>query len=85
MNNGLLGCSPGHPLVRSLLTKVGTPWPAWGGEDVDFMQRVAFAIMSNDPKSALHAAAAPNSSGEAGNDFAPFLASTGPGFFLLRR
>jgi len=71
LNNGLLAAHPEHPLVHSLCEHVGRPWPEWGGEDVEPREAVAFHL----ERSGLLEGplAAPG--------HAPFLATTGPGFF----
>ena len=72
INNGLIGASPGHPLLEFCLERLGTPWAAWGGKFVDPMELILG-----------HVQAAGFLAGEdvAGGGFAPFIATTGPGFF----
>jgi len=72
LNNGLFAASPGHPLVSFLCERVGRPWPEWGQSDVDPREAVAHQLeLSGMLGGGLLAP-----SGQA-----PFLATTGPGFF----
>uniref|UniRef100_A0A7S4VRY4 Alpha 1,4-glycosyltransferase domain-containing protein n=1 Tax=Alexandrium monilatum TaxID=311494 RepID=A0A7S4VRY4_9DINO len=71
LNNGLFAARPRHPLVDFLCGRVGRPWPEWGGGDVDPREAVAHQL---ERSGVLGGALAPGGR-------APFLATTGPGFF----
>mmetsp|Transcript_90601 Transcript_90601/g.242665 ORF Transcript_90601/g.242665 Transcript_90601/m.242665 type:complete len:168 (-) Transcript_90601:40-543(-) len=72
VNNGLIGAAPKHPLTLRLLELVGKPWPEWGGVDVDPAQAAAHVMAQQMPELAAVLA---------GGEAAPFIATTGPGFF----
>jgi len=71
LNNGLFAASPAHPVVQFLMEHVTAPWPEWGGDDVDPGQKIAYQL---ERSGMLQGPLAPPG-------HAPFLATTGPGFF----